>query len=145
MSTLHRFSDTVKSVPGTVIVDANSLYDTLASRTQPLQLQEKTALELLAYVRNTHSNNTATRWVHSEANVADGLTKSAATKIISEFMLTSEWSLVYDDQLMSAKKRKTQRLSPLENRVENNFHNTALEALTGVWPDFVDSSEEEGY
>ena len=59
--------------------------------------------------------------------------------------MTSEWSLVYDDQLTSAKKRKTQRLSPLENRVENNFHNAALEVLAEVWPDFVDNSEEEEY
>ena len=123
-------------------MDAKGLYDTLASGAQPLQLQEKrTALGLLAYVRNTHSNNTATRWVHSEANLANGLTKPAAAKMLVEFFKESSWSLVCDDQLMPPKKRKSMRLPPVENRQDNDFHNAALEALKSIWPDCVEYVE----
>ena len=73
--------ETAKKVPGTVIIDAKSIYDTLASQTQPLQLAEKrTALELLAYIQNTDLNETDTRWCHGEANISDSLTKISATR-----------------------------------------------------------------
>ena len=68
--------ETIRSVPGVVVIDAKSIYDTLTSQNQPLQLQEKrTAIELLAHLRNTEENGTQTRWVHGGANLADSLTK----------------------------------------------------------------------
>ena len=61
-------------------------YDVLISDNQPTQLAEKrTALELLAYLRNTE-NNTETRWVHGEANLADGLTKIGRHPMQREFL-----------------------------------------------------------
>ena len=66
-----RADEIVKTVPGIVIIDAKSIYDTLTSRNQPLQLQEeRTALELLACLKNTLKNGTETRWVHGGANFA---------------------------------------------------------------------------
>ena len=86
--------ETVRQVPGIVLVDAKSIYDTLTSKNQPLQLSEKrTALEVLAYLRNTEANGTQTRWVHGESNLADGLTKLNASHILRDFMLTSTWSV----------------------------------------------------
>jgi hypothetical protein len=59
---LNDVDTVISKVPGTVIIDAKSIYDTLTSTNQPLQLQEKrTALELLAYLENTQANNTETR------------------------------------------------------------------------------------
>ena len=46
---LNRVNETVKSVPGTVVIDAKSIYDALTGMNQPMQLTEKrSALELLA-------------------------------------------------------------------------------------------------
>ena len=113
--------ETIASVPGTVIVDAKSIYDTLVSQNQPLQLQEKrTAIELLAYLHNTEANKTMTRWVHGEANLADAPTKLNASKMLREFMTTSTWLIVQDEKQQSAKKRKALGLDKLENEKGEN-------------------------
>jgi hypothetical protein len=92
---LNDVDSVIAGVPGTVVIDAKSIYDTLTSTNQPLQLQEKrTALELLAYLQNTKANGTETRWVHGGANLADGLTKIANHPMLKEFLETSTWALV---------------------------------------------------
>ena len=49
---LNHTDEIVSQVPGTVIIDAKSIYDALTSQNQPMQLTEKrTALELLAYLK----------------------------------------------------------------------------------------------
>ena len=84
----------IKQVTGVAVIDAKSIYDTLNSQTQPLQLAEKrTALELLAYLQNTQRNGTITRWVHGGANLADALTKLGTTVMLWEFLKTSQWSI----------------------------------------------------
>ena len=58
---LNNVDEIISEIPGTVVIDAKSIYDTLTSANQPLQLQEKrTALELLAF-KNTEANQTETR------------------------------------------------------------------------------------
>ena len=77
----------LENVPGTVIIDAKCIYDALTSQNQPLQLAEKrTALELLAYLKNTELNHTETRWVHGGANLADGLTKLGIHPMLREIL-----------------------------------------------------------
>ena len=133
--------DTVKLVSGTVIIDAKSIYDTLASQTQPLQLAEKrTALELLAYIQNTDLNETDTRWCHGEANISDSLTKVGATKLIVDFMQKSEWTLVRDPNQLSGRKRKQQGKTLLENDVV--FRAEALRKIQEVWPGWLATGSE---
>jgi hypothetical protein len=136
----------ISEVPGIVIIDAKAIYDTLNSQNQPLQLAEKrTALELLAYLRNTERNGTETRWVHGEANLGDGMTKLGAAQMLWEFMLTSTWSLVFDPEQKSGKKRKAIGLDKLANK-ESDFVVKAWEKLLMMWPAFDDrdqSSEED--
>ena len=58
---LSQIEDAVRQVPGTIVIDAKSTYDSLTSANQPLQLAEKrTALELLSYLKNTEANGTET-------------------------------------------------------------------------------------
>ena len=146
----------LKNIPGTAIIDAKSIYDTLTSQTQPLQLAEKrTALELLAYLKNTELNFTETRWVHGGANLADGLTKKGDHPMLREFLTTHQWSLVQDKSQMSGKKRSAKGISKLTNeanRAESDralqwesFRECAWEKLRTAWPDFCrDSDSDEG-
>lgn len=65
--------DIVREIPGVVCIDAKTIYDCLINRTNPHGLLEKRkALELMADLKNTRRNGTATRWIHGEANPADG-------------------------------------------------------------------------
>ena len=133
--------DTVRKVPGTVIIDAKSIYDTLASQTQPFQLAEKrTALELLACIQNTELNETETRWCHGEANISDSLTKVQATKLIVDFMKTSEWTLVRDPNQLSGRKRKQQGKPLLESDVV--FRDEVRRKLQEVWPGWIGQDTE---
>ena len=137
---------TLKAYPAAIIIDAKSIYDTLTSQTQPLQLAEKrTALELLAYLKNTESNGTQTRWVHGGANLADGLTKQGNHPMLRDFLHTSTWSLPKGD--ISGKKRAKKGLDKLHDDnscEETSFTHCAWEKLLQMWPDFVsDSSEDE--
>ena len=147
---LNRVDETVKSVSGTVIIDAKSINDALTSQNQPLQLTEKrSALELLAYLRNTEQNQTETRWVHGGANLADGLTKLGQHPMLREFLETSTWSLVHDPAQTAGKKRKAKGLDTLENENEaqevkgDDFRELAWKMLIREWPDFCETEEED--
>jgi hypothetical protein len=139
----------VQEIPGTVIIDAKSIYDTLTSQNQPTQLSEnRTALELLAYLRNTEANGTETRWVHGGANIADGLTKIGHHPMLRNFLETSTWCFVHDPLQRSGKKRSTEKMNPLEsNSVANtntpDFHKLALAKLKQMQPDMCASSDSE--
>jgi hypothetical protein len=127
----------IKEVPGIVVIDAKSIYDTLNSQTQPMQLAEKrTAIELLAYLQNTQRNGTTTRWVHGGANLGDGLTKEGASQMLWDFLQTSRWSIVFDEEKVSGKKRKAKGLGKLENsnKGHQDFRALALNKIREMWP-----------
>ena len=145
---LQEVDESVKLIPGTTIIDAKSIYDALTSQNQPLQLAEKrSALELLAYLKNTERNGTDTRWVHGGANLADGLTKLGAHPMLREFLETSSWSLVYDPAQQAGKKRAAKGLGKLENDQEvsftDRFEELAWKKLKEAWPEFCENSDED--
>ena len=146
---LKNIESTVREVPGTAIIDAKSIYDVLTSQNQPLQLAEtRTALELLAYLKNTEQNGTDTRWTHGGANLADGLPKTGNHPMLREFLSTSEWTLPQGS--MSGKKRAAQGIKKLDsdthvNDTEKNtsFSIMAWDKLREVWPQWCTNSESE--
>ena len=99
------------------VIDATAIFDALTGR-NPVQnmVEKRTAIELFAYVHDTMRDGTVTRWVHGESNLADSLTKTGAAKLILEFMETSSWLTVYDEQSRSAKKRKKDKLGRVEEK-----------------------------
>ena len=145
---LNEGDKSVEKIPGTIVIDAKSIYDALTSQNQPLQLAEKrTALELLAYLKNTEANKTETRWVHGGANLADGLTKLGAHPMLREFLETSTWSLVYDPAQQAGKKRQAKGLDKLQNEnavdFSDKFEVLAWRKLKAEWPDFCQESDDE--
>lgn len=138
---VNDINKTIRAVPGTVIIDAKSIYDVLTSNNQPLQLAEKrTALELLAYLRNTELNGTTTRWTHGGANLADGLTKLGNHPMLREFLETSTWALPRGN--MSGKKRAKHGVTNLENETEE-FQKLAWTKLKEMWPHWGQDSDAE--
>ena len=148
---LNQVDEALQDIPGTVIIDAKAIYDVLISDNQPIQLAEKrTALELLAYLRNTENNFTETRWVHGEANLADGLTKTGHHPMLREFLETSTWCFVHDKEQLSGKKRKAKGLDPLKQELneitEESFQSLAWKQLAQAWPDFAhEESDCDGF
>ena len=135
---------TIRKVAGITVIDAKSIYDTMTSKNQALHLAEKrTAIELSAYLQNTSRNKTETRWVHGEANLADGFTKLGASQMLWDFFTTSTWSIVFDEEKVSGKKRNARGMGKLENGVPEakSFYQMALYKIQEQFPDFAIDSE----
>jgi hypothetical protein len=103
----------VRATRGLLITDAKSIYDAVTrSETQGLGLQEKqSALELLGVKEQIQRDETDLRWVHSQAQLADGLTKTGARPVIEKFLEEQIWACKYDPAFESAKKRTKARKS----------------------------------
>ena len=144
---LNHVNECLQEIPGTVIIDAKSIYDALTSQNQPTQLSEtRTALELLAYLRNTEANGTQTRWVHGGANLADGLTKTGTHPMLIEFLETSTWALVHDVTQLSGKKRKSKGLDKLDSHdavSHEQFDVLAWNTLRKMYPEFCTHTDSD--
>ncbi|CAK9046645.1 unnamed protein product [Durusdinium trenchii] len=113
---LKKPSDAVKQVVGGVVVDAKALYDVLLKRdlnSSGAGLKDKfTALEVLCLLESLESNSTVVRWVHSNAQLADALTKPLPLGVLQKSLIEGSWTLGYDPDFTSAKKlRKKQGTS----------------------------------
>ena len=114
----------VRASRGLLITDAKSIYDAITrSETQGLGLQEKqSALELLGVKEQIQRDGTDLRWVHSQAQLADGLTKVGARPVIEKFLEEQLWACKYDPAFESAKKRSQAR-KPVFADVVGGFSN----------------------
>ena len=102
----------VLKVPGTMVTDAKSLYDAIhkgAINTSGLGLTEKySSLELLSILERLTGAQTDTRWVDSNAQIADALTKHQVNSSLFQALLDGCWTLVFDPDYVSAKRKRQQ-------------------------------------
>ena len=107
------FEEVVSQIKGALVTDARSLYDTVQKgdrNTSGLGLKEKySALELLSVIQRLQLCNTIVRWVHSEAQLADAMTKRLTTSALNKVILECQWTLVEDPNFVSAKNLRKQR------------------------------------
>ena len=95
-----------------MVTDAKSLYDVVQKgdqNTSGLGLKERySALELLSVMQRLKMCSTTTRWVHSEAQLADALTKPLTHAALHRVLIDGAWILVEDPNFVSSKNRKRQ-------------------------------------
>ena len=72
---------------------------------------ERSAVEGLALREGIDRTKTLLRWCHSEANVADALTKldNRAHDLLRKFLQSKVWRIVWDPDFTSSKKLKQQK------------------------------------
>ena len=111
-------AETVKRVPGVLVVDAKSIYDNMYGAAGPLGMEEKrTAIEMLGIQEGITTQEAIVKWCHGEANLADGLTKETARTQLDNFYSGGcTWSLVHDKDMVSARKRRNQGQEPLDEQ-----------------------------
>ena len=79
--------------------------------------EKRTSIELLAIKQSQLYTNVELRWVHSEAQLANSLTKQGGQREYDLFhKMNHQWRLVEDPTMMSAKRRKELGLAPLEHK-----------------------------
>jgi len=98
---------TAKLTEGILVTDAKALYDSIQQGDLPsFSSKEKyTALEVLSLVQNLQDQDTQLRWVNSDMQWADSLTKTGSQDRMGSFLQNGQrWSLAYDPNFVAAKK-----------------------------------------
>ena len=100
-------------------MDCRGVYDALTrSESAGLGLKDKRAgLEALALRQSMGRTKSALRWCHSQAQLADMMTKNNAstTETWYYFQNRGSWRLIYDPEFTSAKNRAKKGLKIIED------------------------------
>ncbi|CAE7909695.1 unnamed protein product, partial [Symbiodinium microadriaticum] len=98
----------VRRVPGCLISDSRNVFDKLNTEVLTIKGAEKRSnIELLAVKASQQQTGLTVRWVHSEAQLANSLTKAGATKELElYYQMGHQWRIVEDNEMKSARRRK---------------------------------------
>ena len=107
---------TVSRIVGCVVSDSRNVYDKLQSEVLTIKGAEKKAnIELLSLKEAQQRTQVIIRWVHSEAQLGNSLTKKHGGKELELFYkMAHTWKIVEDPLMRSARKRKSAGLDSLE-------------------------------
>ena len=111
----------VRKVPGCLISDSRNVYDKLQTEVLSIKGAEKRAnLELLSLKEAQQRTQLQVRWVHSEAQLSNPLTKIGNQKELELFYrMGCVWRIVEDPHMRSARRRKADGLDPLEAKQQH--------------------------
>lgn len=105
----------VRKIPGCLISDSRNVYDKLQTSELTIRgAERKTDLNLLCLKHAQRVTNLELRWVHSEAQLGNSLTKGGTKEIDLFYGLSFRWRLVADDEMRSARKRRQQGIGVLQ-------------------------------
>ena len=104
-------------IDGVVITDSKNVFDRLKNTVFVMKGAEKRiSVELMALKEAQEANKVSIRWVHSDAQLANSLTKTHEQHQLNHFYQNSGyWRIVEDKEMRSSRNRKQQGLCPLEN------------------------------
>ena len=111
---LHGAGDTrdsasdVQKVLGCLITDSRNVYDKLETSVLSIKGAEKrTNIEMIALKESQEQTGLVLRWVHSEAQLANALTKRHNCKELELFYSMGHcWKIVEDPEMRSARRRR---------------------------------------
>ena len=136
---IARPSEAVSQIPGTVVTDAKALYDILSKRdmnSAGVGLKDKySALEILCLLESIAKQQTSVRWVHSDAQLADHLTKPLPIGTLHKVLNEGFWTLVYDPDFTSAKRLKKSAKNENYNQDLRGMSETELDSHLPLEPD----------
>ncbi|CAE7453298.1 RE1, partial [Symbiodinium sp. CCMP2456] len=90
-------SSVVKKVDGCLITDSRNVYDKLVTEVLTVQgAEKKSTLELLSVKESQMATNLKVRWVHSEAQLANALTKRGGKELELYYKMRFMWRIVED-------------------------------------------------
>ena len=111
-------AETVRRVGGCLITDSRNVYDKLQTEMLVIKGAEKrTNIELLSVKEAQQTSDLVLRWVHSEAQLANSLTKCGGNAEMDLFYrMKFVWRIVEDPEMKSARRRKGEGLQPLQQQ-----------------------------
>ena len=87
------------------MVDAKALYDAIKSEVPQISGDKRTQIEVMIVKEKMKSMKTQLRWVSSEVQLSDGLTKIQARQLLADRLRSHKFSLVADSSFQAAKKK----------------------------------------
>eukprot|EP00435_Cladocopium_sp_Y103_P035426 s3103_g9.t1 len=125
---IRQVNEAVNSVPGCLVTDSRNVYDKLVSEAVvPKGAERRTDLELMSLKAAQLRNQVLVRWVNSEAQLSNTLTKAREQREMMLFYrMNHHWKIVEDETMSSAKKRRQKGQTPLEDTKVNNNGWSAL-------------------
>ena len=114
--------EAVRRIPGGLITDSRNVFDKLQTEVLVIKgAEKKSNIELLGLKEAQARTHVQVRWVHSEAQLANALTKGGTNRELELFYRMRHcWRIVEDPEMQSARKRKSKGVSPLENSGSTN-------------------------
>ena len=99
---------TVNKIDGCLVTDSRNVYDKLKNEVIVAKgAERRTDVTLMRIKEGQSLNKVKVRWVHSEAQLANGLTKAKELRqLLLFYQLGSAWKIVEDPTMSSAKKRR---------------------------------------
>ena len=109
----------VRGTVGCLVTDSRNVYDKLNNEVIVIKgAERRTDLELLGLKESQAATSLLIRWVHSEAQLANSLTKAGGGREIElYYQMQHRWRIVEDEQMRSARRRRQDGLPPLDTVV----------------------------
>ena len=113
---VRQADECVRRVPGCLVTDSRNVFDRLATEVLVIKgAERKTSIELLGLKESQQSTQLRVRWVHSEAQLANALTKAGPCKELELYYKMNQSRRVVEDPMMrSARRRRQDGMEPLE-------------------------------
>ena len=90
-----------------LVIDAKALYDAAVKDGVATATDKRTAIEIAVLRERMTAAGAVWRWVSSERQLADGLTKEQARRNIALVLRNGTLKLIHDPSYTAAKKKKT--------------------------------------
>ena len=113
---VRRTEEQVQKIPGVLVTDPTNVHDRMQSEVYvPKGPEHRTALELMGLKESVVRTSTPIRWVHSDAQLANSLTKDSELQQLHRFYALDQcWKIVDDPLMRSARNRKNAGLDVFE-------------------------------
>ena len=111
-----------------LVIDAKALFDSIRAEVPQLQGDKRTKIEIMIIKQKIDEIGSKLRWISSETQLADGVTKMAARQLLADRIRTHLLSL-QSDKTFQAAKRKTQaerQASARRNAIGRMVHKGSL-------------------
>ena len=114
---VRRTATHVAQIPSVLVTDSTNVYDRLNNEVYvPKGPERRVALEMLGLKDAITETGLSLRWVNSDAQLANSLTKDTEPQQLQRFyQLKQNWRIVEDPAMKSAKNRRKLGLDALED------------------------------
>ena len=114
---VRRTSPQVSQIPAVLITDSTNVYDRLQNTVYvPKGPERRVALEMIGLKEAIEETGLVLRWVHSDAQLSNSLTKdNEPHQLVKFYQLNQHWRIVEDPNMQSAKNRRKQGIGALDH------------------------------